>query len=105
MIWEYFGGWTASVLGGGLMWWRMKLKNLIPWLSQKRVVRCFGQAKLIKLANGQHELIGGSDADRADAFAWTTLIAHEIVFTHYHREAPNPGWTWKSLLGWRLLPV
>ena len=83
----------------------MKLKNLILWRYRKRVVRQFGQAKLIKLANGEHELIGGSDADRADAFSWTTLIAHEIVFTHYHREAPSPGGSWKSLLRWRLKPV
>ena len=105
MNFEYLLGWTASVQGAGLLWWRMKLKNILPWWSWKRVVRRFGQATLIKLANGQHELIGGSDSDRAEAFEWATLIAHEIVFTHYHREAPSSGRSWKSLLGWRLQPA
>ena len=52
-----------------------------------RLVRQFGQARLIRLPNGQHELIGGTDADRAAAYEWSSLFAHEIVFTHFHREA------------------
>jgi len=28
----------------------------------------------------------GTDADRANAFEWSSLFAHEIVFTHFHRE-------------------
>jgi len=64
----------------------MKLKNLIPLRYRTKLIRQFGQAKLVKLPNGQHELIGGSDADRSDAFEWVSLFAHEIVFTHYHRE-------------------
>jgi hypothetical protein len=83
----------------------MKLKSIIPGSFGKRVVRRFGQAQLIKFANGQHELIGGSDADRAAAFEWTTLIAHEIVFTHYHREAPSSSRSWKSLFPPRLQPA
>jgi len=65
----------------------MKLKNLIPQRFRTRVIRQFGQARLIRLPNGQHELIGGTDADRAAAFEWSSLFAHEIVFTHFHREA------------------
>jgi len=64
----------------------MKLKNLIPQRFRRRLVRQFGQAKLVKLPNGQHELIGGTDADRTAAFEWVSLFAHEIVFTHFHRE-------------------
>jgi len=64
----------------------MKLNNLIPQRFRRRLVRQFGQAKLVKLTNGQHELIGGTDADRAAAFEWSSLFAHEIVFTHFHRE-------------------
>ena len=105
MILVYFWGWTASVQRAGLESWRMKLKNLILWLSQKRVVRRFGHAKLVRLSNGQHELVGGSDANRAAAFEWTTLDAHEIVFTHYYRGAPTPGWTWKSMFPPRLQPA
>ena len=66
----------------------MKLKNLIPKRYRKQVVRQFGDAKLIKHPNGQHELIGGSDSDRAAAFEWASLFAHEIVFTHFLRQEP-----------------
>jgi hypothetical protein len=64
----------------------MKLKNIIPQRGRSQVVRQFGDAKLIRRPNGQHELVGGTDADRAAAFEWSSLFAHEIVFTHFHRE-------------------
>ena len=64
----------------------MKLQNLIPLRYRTKLIRQFGQAKLVKLPNGQHELIGGTDQDRTTAFEWSSLFAHEIVFTHYHRE-------------------
>lgn len=79
----------------------MKLKNLIPKRYRKQVVRQFGDAKLIKHPNGQHELIGGSDSDRAAAFEWASLFAHEIVFTHFCREEPAR----KTLYFPRLQPV
>jgi hypothetical protein len=66
----------------------MKLKNIIPLRFRRQFVRQFGQAKLVKLPNGQHELVGGTDADRAAAFEWVSLFAHEIVFTHFHWEEP-----------------
>jgi len=62
----------------------MKLKIIIP--RHPKLVRQFGQVKLVKLRNGQHELIGGSDTDRTAAFEWASLFAHEIVFTHFHRQ-------------------
>ena len=65
----------------------MKLKNLIPQRHHQQMIQQFGGAKLVKLRNGQHELIGGTDADRTDAFEWASLFAHEIVFTHFCREA------------------
>jgi hypothetical protein len=64
----------------------MKLKNLFPRRQRRQLVRRFGRAELVRLANGQHELLGGTDADRAAAYEWTSLFAHEIVFTHFHRE-------------------
>jgi len=67
----------------------MKLKNLFLQRQRRQLVRRFGRAELIRLPNGQHELIGGTDADRAAAFEWTSLFAHEIVFTHFHREEKN----------------
>jgi hypothetical protein len=66
----------------------MKLKNLIPLRYRTRLIQQFGQAKLVKLPNGQHELIGGTDRDRTAAFEWASLFAHEIVFTHFLREEP-----------------
>jgi hypothetical protein len=42
----------------------MKLKNIIPQRYRSQVVRQFGNAKLIRQPNGQHELVGGTDADR-----------------------------------------
>lgn len=68
----------------------MKLINLFPQRNRKRLVRRFGQAKLLKLPTGEHELIGGTDADRMAAYEWASLFAHEIVFTHYRREAETP---------------
>ena len=68
----------------------MKLKNLIPLRYRTKIIQQFGQAKLVKLPNGQHELLGGTDADRTAAFEWASLFAHEIVFTHFCREEPKP---------------
>jgi hypothetical protein len=64
----------------------MKLKKLIPLRYRTELIRQFGAAQLFKLPNGQHELIGGTDQDRAAAFEWASLFAHEIVFTHFHRK-------------------
>ncbi len=79
----------------------MKLKNLIPLRYRTTLIRQFGQAKLVKLPNGQHELIGGTDQDRTTAFEWASLFAHEIVFTHFHRQEPER----KPIYFPRLLPV
>jgi hypothetical protein len=40
----------------------------------------------MRRTDGQHELIGGTDADRHEAFEWVSLFAHEIVFTHFYRD-------------------
>lgn len=55
----------------------MKLKNLIPLRYRTKFVRQFGEAKLVKLPNGQHELIGGTDLTRLDfsgPFAFHRLV-------------------------------
>jgi hypothetical protein len=64
----------------------MNLKNIIPLRYRSRLILQFGDARLIRRPNGQHELVGGTDTDRATAFEWSSLFAHEIVFTHFHRE-------------------
>ena len=83
----------------------MKLKNLIPQRKRNHLVRQFGEASLVRLSNGQHELIGGTDVDRTAAFEWTSLFAHEIVFTHFHRGAQTPCRTRRPLFASRLEPV
>lgn len=83
----------------------MKLKNLIPRRYRQQTIRQFGQAKLVKLPNGQHELLGGSDSDRAAAFEWVSLFAHEIVFTHFHRDDSTPVPPRRHLFLPRLQPV
>jgi hypothetical protein len=83
----------------------MKLKNIIPQRFRRRLVRQFGQARLVRLPNGQHELIGGNDADRTAAFEWVSLFAHEIVFTHFHREEPARSRPRKPWFAPRLQPA
>ena len=68
----------------------MKLRNPLARRHSQEVVRQFGDALLIRNSNGQHELIGGTNADRTAAFEWVSLFAHEIVFTHFHRQELEP---------------
>ena len=58
----------------------MKFKNLIPKRFRYHVVRQFGQGQLIRLPSGQHEFIGGTDADYLAAIQWASLFAHNLVF-------------------------
>jgi hypothetical protein len=83
----------------------MKLNNLVPKRYRKQVVRQFGEAKLVRLHNGQHELVGGTDADRSAALEWVSLFAHEIVFTHFHREPKTHCRSRKILFPSRLQPA
>jgi len=59
----------------------MKLIHRLNKHDTGRVIRKFGEARLLKHANGKHELIGGSAADIADAHDWVSLFAHEVVIT------------------------
>ena len=70
-----------------------------------KLIRQFGQPKLAKLPNGQHELIGGTDQDRTSAYEWASLFAHEIVFTHFLREVHVLRLSRKSLFVPRLQPA
>ena len=70
------------------------------------MIRQFGKARLVRLPNGQHELIGGTAADRAAAYEWTTLFAQEIVFTHFHCEPkPTAGCVVLQPPLWKELPL
>lgn len=97
--------WTAIVQPSPVKWPGMKLKNIIPkshpssahrllahrsalraWLFGQwrrhrcRLIRQFGKGKLVRLPDGHHEFIGGTDDDCRDALLWASLFAHEIVF-------------------------
>ena len=65
----------------------MKLNQIITQRLASKVIQRFGDAKLVRHRNGQHELIGGTNADRTAAFEWVSLFAHEIVFSHFFRQA------------------
>jgi hypothetical protein len=57
---------------------RMKLNCVI---NTGKIVNRFGNAFLIKRADGKHELVGGSDRDFTEAKEWVSLFAHDIVFS------------------------
>jgi hypothetical protein len=59
----------------------MQLNHRLNNHGTGRLIRKFGEANLLKHANGKHELIGGSAADIADANDWVSLFAHEIVLS------------------------
>jgi hypothetical protein len=69
----------------------MKLNHIVPQHFNGRLIHQFGDAKLVRHRNGQHELLGGTAADRTAAFEWASLFAHEIVFTHFLGRTDLPG--------------
>jgi hypothetical protein len=69
----------------------MILRSLLSQRLNGTLVQQFGQARLVRHRNGEHELIGGSTADRMAAFEWASLFAHEIVFTHFQGRADLPA--------------
>lgn len=46
-----------------------------------RIIARFGEAKLVKKADGRHELIGGTAGDQTNAREWCSLFAPEVVFS------------------------
>ncbi|MGC9943393.1 MAG: hypothetical protein ABSE48_16320 [Verrucomicrobiota bacterium] len=59
----------------------MKLNHAKVNRPRGRIIREFGEAKLVRQPDGKHELIGGSTAEVAEAKEWVSLFAHEIVFS------------------------
>ena len=59
----------------------MKL-NLLARLKQDEgeLIASFGDARLVRHLSGKFELLGGSEADRAEAKEWCSLFLHEVVF-------------------------
>ncbi len=58
----------------------MKL-NLLRFVNSGRTIQSFGHARLVRHANGRHELIGGTRADFTAAKEWISLFGHEIVLS------------------------
>jgi hypothetical protein len=60
----------------------MKLKFMVPkFIQTERTIQSFGRARLVRHANGRHELIGGTRADLTAAREWISLFGHEIVLS------------------------
>ena len=58
----------------------MKLKFMFQKIIRHgRIIQSFGEARLVRHANGRHELIGGTRADLTAAKEWISLFGHEIV--------------------------
>ena len=55
--------------------------GLLSGCRARQAIAAFGAARVVKMADGGHELIGGTADDRADAREWCSLFAHEIVFS------------------------
>ena len=48
----------------------------------EKIVRQFGQAKLIRQPEGRHELVGGTAEDRANARDYIAFFQHEVVLSN-----------------------
>jgi hypothetical protein len=60
----------------------MKIKTITKRIvNTAKVINHFGNAWLIRRANGRHELIGGTDSDFTAAKEWASLFAHDVVFS------------------------
>lgn len=75
----------------------MNIKQLIRFGSKttvtpanrgRKIIATFGLARLVRNADGRHELIGGTASDCIEAREWCSLFAPEIVFS---RSPARPG--------------
>ena len=57
---------------------RMKINY---FSTTAKIISRFGNAWLIRRADGKHELAGGSDGDYTAAKEWVSLFAHDIAFS------------------------
>ena len=54
-------------------------KRPVIMLHTRRVVALFGQARLIRKADGRFQLEGGNRHDRLAAIEWTSMFLPEAV--------------------------
>jgi hypothetical protein len=59
----------------------MKTKNQLIRVrrNEGKIVVSFGEADLLRRANGRFELRGGTRSDRQDAREWVSLFKHEAA--------------------------
>jgi hypothetical protein len=69
----------------------MKTNHRSSHQQPGRIVQKFGKARLFRRPGGKHELVGGTADDIATANDWTSLVAHEVVFSHPFRNQPRVG--------------
>ena len=72
----------------------MKISYCLPGIGSKRkLIACFGRAKLVRTPDCGYELHGGADEDHAEAREWVSLFFHEAVI----RQVTAPGDTRKRV--------
>lgn len=77
------------------MAWRMKMNCIF---KSAKIISRFGNAWLIRGANGKHALVGGSDGDYTEAKEWVSLFAHEIIFSRSVKRQQQPGFCFGTRL-------
>jgi hypothetical protein len=48
--------------------------------NEDKILKRFGNSRLIKRSDGKYELVGGNENNFSEAKEWVSLFAHEIVF-------------------------
>jgi hypothetical protein len=74
----------------------MKINCII---NPAKILNRFGNAWLIKLADGKHELVGGNTGDFTEAKEWFSLFAHEIVFSRPVKKQQQREFSFGAHLG------
>ncbi len=83
---RYGGGMKITTLG----------KRIV---NTAKVINRFGNAWLIRRANGRHELIGGTDSDFTAAKEWASLFAHDVVFSRPVKREQHGRFPFAARLG------
>ena len=78
----------------------MKIKTIGKCLvNTAKVINRFGNAWLIRRANGRHELIGGTTGDFTAAKEWASLFAHDVVFSRPVKREQQRRFSFAARLG------
>jgi len=75
---------------------RMKINYII---KTKSIINRFGNAWLIRGADGKNALVGGTASDFTEAKEWVSLFAHDVVFSRPVKLRQQPRFCFSNLLG------